>query len=83
MMRRLWDGTVILMASKSPSRDPRLPKKGARKGTKRTLDVDEKDFLDMLMTEVNEDEAAEVLGKTPEETLWVGQEDESEGNGHE
>ncbi|NLG79318.1 MAG: hypothetical protein GX492_05800 [Firmicutes bacterium] len=76
MMRKLWNGTVILVASKSPSRDPRLARKGARKATRRTLDVDEKDFLDMLMTEVNEDEAAEVLGKTPEENLWMGPEDE-------
>ncbi|MCR4401438.1 MAG: hypothetical protein NUW12_01460 [Firmicutes bacterium] len=71
------------MASKSPSRDPRVPKKSVKKVTKRALEVDEKDFLDMLMTEVNEDEAAEVLGKTPEEALWVGPEDEPEGNGHE
>ncbi|MGE5592570.1 MAG: hypothetical protein ACM3X3_02655 [Betaproteobacteria bacterium] len=42
------------------------------------LDVDEKDFLDMLMTEVNENEASEVLGKAPEESLWTNPEDEPE-----
>lgn len=77
-MRRLWDGTVIHVASRPPSRDRRLAKKAAKKGSRRTLDVDEKDFLDMIMTEVNEDEAAEVLGEPPEETLWATPEDEPE-----
>lgn len=69
---------MILVTSKSPSRDPRLSRRNPGKRTRRTLDVDEKDFLDMLMTEVNEDEASEVLGKAPEENLWTNPEDEPE-----
>ncbi len=69
---------VIAVASRSPSSDPRpsAVRRGTRKAPRRTQDVDEKDFLDMLMTEVNEEEAAEVLGEAAEEDLWTGPEDE-------
>lgn len=33
---------------------------------KRRLDTEDGDFLDMLLTEVNEEEAAEVLGEVQE-----------------
>ncbi|NLJ61542.1 MAG: hypothetical protein GX338_11410 [Firmicutes bacterium] len=33
---------------------------------KRRLDTEDEDFLDMLLTEVNEEEAAEVLGEVQE-----------------
>lgn len=65
------------MTSKPRSRVPRR-RSGTRKGpSKKTVDIDEKDFLDMIMTEVNEDEAAEVLGE-PEQNLWSRPEEEDD-----
>jgi hypothetical protein len=39
-------------------------KRPPRRHFKRQLDTEDEDFLDMLLTEVNEEEAAEVLGET-------------------
>ena len=38
-------------------------KRTLRRLFKRQLDTEDTDFLDMLLTEVNEEEAAEVLGE--------------------
>lgn len=38
-------------------------KRPLRRHFRRQLDTEDKDFLDMLLTEVNEEEAAEVLGE--------------------
>ncbi|NLB73555.1 MAG: hypothetical protein GX795_05955 [Firmicutes bacterium] len=38
-------------------------KRPLRRHFKRQLDTEDTDFLDMLLTEVNEEEAAEVLGE--------------------
>lgn len=65
------------MASKPPSRVPRRLAGTWKRPPKKMLDIDEKDFLDMIMAEVNEDEAAEVLGG-PEQNLWSKPEDEGE-----
>ncbi len=43
---------------------------------KRRLDTEDEDFLDMLLTEVNEEEAAEVLGGEVQE--FGGGEDREE-----
>ncbi len=39
-------------------------KRPLKRQFKRLLDTEDEDFLDMLLTEVNEEEAAEVLGET-------------------
>lgn len=41
-------------------------KRPPKRQLKRQLDTEDKDFLDMLLTEVNEEEAAEVLGAVQE-----------------
>ncbi|NPV53191.1 MAG: hypothetical protein HPY71_06670 [Firmicutes bacterium] len=49
---------------------------------RRTVDLDDKDFLDMLMAEVNEEEAADVLGE-PAAKLWAGPEEEADETGRD
>jgi hypothetical protein len=41
-------------------------KRPPKRQFKRQLDTEDKDFLDMLLTEVNEEEVAEVLGAVQE-----------------
>ena len=41
-------------------------KRPLKRQFKRQLDTGDEDFLDMLLTEVNEEEAAEVLGEVPQ-----------------
>lgn len=47
----------------------RLPGRARKRIAKRPVDVDERDFLDMILTEVNEEEAAEIL-EEPASELW-------------
>ncbi len=51
-------------------------KRPPKRQFKRHLDTEDKDFLDMLLTEVNEEEAAEVLG----EVQGFGGEDHEESS---
>jgi succinate dehydrogenase flavin-adding protein (antitoxin of CptAB toxin-antitoxin module) len=52
-------------------------KKPSRRQFRRLLDTEDEDFLDMLLTEANEEEAAELLG----EIRQFGEEDgEDRGN---
>ncbi len=69
------------MASKSHSgtASPKHGRPARRVSPKKTLDVDEKDFLDMMMAEVNEDEAAEVLGEA-QENPWSQPEGDDDGS---
>ncbi len=53
------------------------PRSAGKRSARKMLDVDEKDFLDMIMAEVNEDEAAELLGG-PESHLWDDRDDEED-----
>ncbi|HHV61569.1 MAG TPA: hypothetical protein GXX51_02875 [Firmicutes bacterium] len=65
------------MAQRSfPARKSKAAKMGGS-NLRRAVDLDDKDFLDMIMAEVNEEEAADVLGE-PAERLWARPQDGEE-----
>ena len=76
----LRKGVCREMTGKSPQgkgRSKNRTKAAKKPLIKKPAVMDERDFLDMIMSEANEEEAAEILG-APERDLWESPEGSSE-----
>ncbi|HHY46049.1 MAG TPA: hypothetical protein GX506_01950 [Firmicutes bacterium] len=65
------------MPNQKTSKPRVLRRRSLRKSATKPIDVDDKDFLDMIMAEVNEEEAAEVLGE-PAKLPWSEEQEPQE-----
>lgn len=55
-----------------------IKRRSGKKMAYKPIDVDDKDFLDMMMTEANEEEEADILGEKNKNLLWKDREREEE-----